>query len=55
MIDLYVIVDDFTTRKASEHLGKKFSQVSFDARIQDTAAIFGDPDDMILGAIGTVS
>jgi hypothetical protein len=54
MIDLDIHFNDLASRELFHHLRKKFVEIPTHARIQDAAAILGDPDDMIFGSINAV-
>ena len=50
MVNLYILLDYFTPRHFLHYFREKFAYIPPHSRIQDTAAIFGYPYDMVLGS-----
>jgi hypothetical protein len=55
VITLNGVLDNFTARQTPYHLWEEPNEIAMDARIQDTAAIFGYPHNMKLGSICTMA
>src|SRR3989338_7789093 len=55
VINLYIVFNHLTARHLGYYFWYHFFQISFDARIQDTAMIFRDPDNMVLRAVCTMA
>jgi len=54
MINLHAQLNDLTPRQTPHDFRKKFSQVASHSRIQDTAAIFRNPHNVILCLINAM-
>ena len=55
MLFLYILLDYFTSGHFLHYFGEKFAYISPHPRIQDTAAIFGYPDNMVFRSIGSMT
>jgi len=55
MINLHTQLNDLTPRQTPHHFREKFSQVASHSRIQDTAAIFRYPYNVILRLVNSMS
>ena len=55
MVNLHIELNDLTPRQTPHHFREKFSQITPHTRIQDTAAIFRNPNNVILRSINSVA